>query len=162
MKKWKIITIALLGLCPTLMAADQVGNIVVHFRDNTYRLYKMEQFRRIDMDGADLVIEWGEDKVDRYARSAVSRVNFRGDTTVTSIGEVPVADAGIIVMVSSESLVVSGLKSSADAYLFDLSGVLMMSSRSVDNGDSIDISALEAGIYVVELSNGQSFKFMKR
>ena len=96
------------------------------------------------------------------ARSAVSRVNFRGDTTVTSIGEVPVADAGIIVMVSSESLVVSGLKSSADAYLFDLSGVLMMSSRSVDNGDSIDISALQAGVYVVELSNGQSFKFMKR
>ena len=159
MKRTIISVIASLAFLPSLMAADKASEVVVHFRDGSYRVYLFSDLRCVDIDGADVVVEWGEDKADRYARTQVARINFKGDTTITSVAEI---DDTVVVKVADGLLMVNGLQSSAEAYIFDLSGALMMSSRWVANGEAIDISHLDAGVYVVELSNGQSFKFMKR
>ena len=159
MKRTIISVIASLAFLPSLMAADKASEVVVHLRDGSYRTYVKEDLRCIDMDGDDVVVKWGEDKADRYARTQVARINFKGDTTITSVAEI---DDTVVVKVADGLLMVNGLQSSAEAYIFDLSGALMMSSRWVANGEAIDISHLDAGVYVVELSNGQSFKFMKR
>ena len=161
MKRTIISVIASLAFLPSLMAADKASEVVVHLRDGSYRTYVEEDLRRIDMDGDDVVVKWGDSGVDRYARVQVSRINFRGDTTVTSVEQMEDA-SGIVVKISDGKLTLNGLKSVAEAFVWDMSGGLAMSSCAVDNGCSIDISSLSAGVYVVELSNGQSFKFMKR
>lgn len=159
MKKLLLTIAAFLCFASSLWASEPSGDIVVHFRDGSYRVYLFSDLRCVDIDGADVVVEWGEDKADRYARTQVARINFKGDTTTASVAEI---DDTVVVKVTDGLLMVNGLQSSAEAYIFDLSGALMMSSRRVANGEAIDISHLDTGVYVVELSNGQSFKFMKR
>ena len=159
MKKLLLSVAVFLCSATSLWATESSGDIVVHFRDGSYRLYVFSDVRCVDIDGADVVVKWGEDKADRYARTQVARINFKGDTTISSVTEI---ENTPVVKVVDGLLMVNGLESSAEAYIFDLSGTLMMSSRKVANGETIDISYLNAGVYVVELSNGQSFKFMKR
>lgn len=159
MKKLLLSIAAFLCFTSSLRAYESSSDIIVHFRDGSYRVYLFSDLRCIDIDGADIEVEWGEDKIDRYVRTQVARINFKGDTAVTSMTEI---DNTVVVKVVDGLLMVNGLESSAEAYIFDISGALMMSSHRVANGKAIDISHLDVGVYVVELSNGQSFKFMKR
>lgn len=132
--------------------------LVVHLRDGSMKVYLMADVKRISMNGADLVVEQ-EDASDAFVRTSVSKINFSenpgsGIDDVTAVSVAP--------RLSGNMLFVDGLTSETEAFIFDASGALTKGSGRIGAGKGIDVTDLSSGVYLVYLSDGRSFKFMKR
>ena len=62
---------------------------------------------------------------------------------------------------SKEVLSVKGLENSHTATVFDISGQAVVSAELSSIGNSIDISSLSVGVYILKLDNQKVFKFVK-
>jgi hypothetical protein len=56
---------------------------------------------------------------------------------------------------------VTGLKNEKETRIFNISGQLLITKKLSSNNNSIDISTLSSGIYLLNMDNGKTFKFVK-
>ena len=62
---------------------------------------------------------------------------------------------------NENNIYVNGLNNVKDINIFSISGQLLVNKKLSSNNNSIDISALSSGIYLLNIGNEKTFKFVK-
>lgn len=69
--------------------------------------------------------------------------------------------ANITIRNTKNYIYVNGLNNAKDTNIFSISGQLLVNKKLSSNNNSIDISTLSSGIYLLNIDNEKTFKFLK-
>jgi hypothetical protein len=164
MKK-KLFMFAFLA-CMTLSAwcQGEYTTLVVEMNDGSSVNYILSQKPQISMGDQIVRITTGDNGMEvTYPDTQLKRFSFRAFDPV-KIEETELPEKVLKVKyVDGQSVVISGTEATDRIALYTLNGQQMQGGISVANGETtIDIASLPKGVYIINVSNNQSFKILKR
>ncbi|MCI9846919.1 T9SS type A sorting domain-containing protein [Flavobacterium pectinovorum] len=119
------------------------------YKDNINGLFNAN-FRDVVLIGDKLYMTLlNQGKVVTVQDPALSKDKFNQDLKAVSISN------------SKTSLIVSGLESNHNATVYNLAGQLIATKKLSAGENSIDLSTFSNGVYVLQLDNQKTFKFIK-
>ena len=151
--------IAILALLATALGthADDVVTVVTQ---NGQKSYDMNKLARIELGEDDLVVVGSDEKGTTYAFDKVQKILISLNTTALNDAT---ADSKLTLTVSTDGAEMSfnGWDSNiaAPLYVYDAGGRSVL-HREAWRGETVSISALAKGVYVVK-AGGHSAKFRK-
>ena len=152
--------------CTALSAwcQGEYTTLVVEMNDGSSVNYILSQKPQISMGDQIVRIITGDNGMEvTYPDAQVKRFNFRAFDPV-KIEETVLPEKVLKVKyVDGQSVVISGTEATDRIALYTLNGQQMQGGISVANGETtIDIASLPKGVYIINVSNKQSFKILKR
>jgi hypothetical protein len=135
---------------------EGISYLKLSFKTSDPVYYLVSGKPTLTFDDSHLIVTAG-DASENYARTDLDSFEFVGEATGLSQ-----LDAGAVkCAVSGNSVVITGTDA-ASASLLDLNGRTMKRALRSDDAIAVDLSDLAAGIYVVALPDGHSFKVLKQ
>ena len=152
--------------CMTLSAwcQGEYTTLVVEMNDGSSVNYILSQKPQISMGDQIVRITTGDNGMEvTYPDTQLKRFSFRAFDPV-KIEETELPEKVLKVKyVDGQSVVISGTEATDRIALYTLNGQQMQGGISVANGETtIDIASLPKGVYIINVSNNQSFKILKR
>lgn len=160
MRHLRALSATLLLLCATLSAAAADAEmLVVIMHDGTQHSYVLADKPRVTFDGTQMNIN-SQSLSDTYTVSDVRKFVFQDDAT--AIAPV-VAGEQRITFTDGANILLEGLKAGTQVALYDLSGHTLATTQATADGQAtLSLSSHTAGVYVVSVAGGRSFKLLKR
>lgn len=164
-KSWSLRTLRMLSamlllFCTTISAAAADNTMLtVILTDGTQQSYVLADRPRVTFDESQMHIDAAQ-LSDTYAISAVKKFVFADDAT--AIADV-VAGEQRLTFVDGKNVLLEGLAPGTTVALYDLSGHTLATTQVGAEGKaSVSIEQQKAGVYVVGVAGGKSFKLLKR
>ena len=152
--------------CMTFSAwcQGEYTTLVVEMNDGSSVNYILSPKPQISMGEETICITTGDNGMEvTYPDAQVKRFSFRAFDPV-KIEETELPENVLRVKyVNGQSVVISGTAATDRIALYTLNGQQMQGGISVADGETtIDIASLPKGVYIINVSNKQSFKILKR
>lgn len=159
--KSRSVLVAALLCCPILSAmAVEQSLLTIVFHDGNKQSYVLTERPKVTFDATSLFVT-GTTVSDTYRIAEVDKFVFdKGNPT--DIRDVASGEVRLT-FVDGENVLLEGLQPSAVVRLFDISGKSLASLKATADGKaSVSLEGGEAGVYVVSISDGRTFKVMKK
>ena len=97
------------------------------------------------------------------ADASITNFTFIGNGNFTSIGEIPTPTMlNVYPNPAIDQLTVSGLQSGETISVYNVSGQQLLVRKATSETEQFAVGHLPAGIYLVKISSGQTFKLIKK
>ena len=152
--------VALIAAVSLPSLAEEKTMLVVILQGGQQQSYVLADRPKVTFDATNLYITNAAVE-DSYEMSKVVKFVFeKGDAT----GIAPVvAGENRITFVDGENVVLEGLTPATGVSLFDISGHLLgKTSADATGSASVSLSGQSAGVYIVGVAGGKSYKILKR
>lgn len=165
LKQWssrslRLLSAMLLLFCATLTtAAAEAEMLIVIMQDGTQHSYVLTDKPKVTFDGTQMNINSAQ-LSDAYTISEVKKFVFADDASAIA----PVA-AGEqrVTFTDGTNVVLEGLNAGTQVSLYDLAGHALATVKANGEGQAtLSLETQAAGVYVVSVSGGKSFKLLKR
>lgn len=136
------------------------NTIYLKLKSHTTRGISISNIDKITFSSGNMVFDYLDSTNETIAISAVSKLSFN---SATAIEELASRSEKFILFPNpvSSKFYIKGLKNIESVILiYSLSGTLVYRSTIVDTDNSVDVSNLRAGLYLLKIDN-QTIKFSK-
>lgn len=160
MKK-KLLSLTLALAAMTMQAQDEYSTLVVETMEGTKLEISLQKAPKVQMTDNAIIITCGEE-ITGYTYGEVRKYYFKLSKYVSVE---PVADEHTIrvTFVDNATVVISGVDNPEVIRLYTLDGSRVAPQVEVAEGViTVSLSALDAGFYILNIDNEQSFKLLKR
>ena len=160
MKK-KLLSLTLALAAMTMQAQDEYSTLVVETMKGTKLEISLQKAPKVQMTDNAFIITCGEE-ITGYTYGEVRKYYFKLSKYVSVE---PVADERTIrvAFVDNATVVISGVDNPEVIRLYTLDGSRVAPQVEVAEGViTVSLSALDAGFYILNIDNEQSFKLLKR
>ncbi len=152
-----------IALAAAMMLAAQAISadnfLIVRFQDGTATSFNLTHRPNVTFDGGRMVIA-SEDMETSYDAARVKRFTFGDDTN--EIAPVLTENEVRLTYTSPEAATLSGLKHGERVSLFSTDGIMLMTLSADESGVAeLNLSSLSKGVFIISVSNGQSFKIAR-
>lgn len=159
MKKWQLLLS--LGLFYLASPATVPDKLYLSFYSNTQSEVLLSNLSKITFTNGSLKIKYSDNTDVSYSISTVRKIAFSEDyLSATENIESSLNTVSVYPNPSRNYISIINADSSQPVYIYNMSGMLVMSIPSVDSSRQIDISALNQGLYCIK-TNNQTIKFSK-
>lgn len=150
----------LLMFVPLIARADTVSSIVVVNKDGSTVETPVPDVSKVSFDTFDFTVLSKDGAAKKYEYDNVSRISLNKGSGVSSLLQ---KDTRLAVWptVTSSSINVTGTDVSGKILIYDTNGLLMLSVESADGVNTIDVSGLPAGHYILNAGKS-SVRFIKK
>ena len=145
----------------TVQAQDEYSTLVVETMEGTKLEISLQKAPKVQMTDNAFIITCGEEIIG-YTYGEVRKYYFKLSKYVNVE---PVADERTIrvTFVDNATVVISGVDNPEVIRLYTLNGARVVPQVEVVEGViTVSLSALDAGFYILNIDNEQSFKLLKR
>ena len=145
----------------TVQAQDEYSTLVVETMEGTKLEISLQKAPKVQMTDNAFIITCGEEIIG-YTYGEVRKYYFKLSKYVSVE---PVADERTIrvTFVDNATVVISGVDNPEVIRLYTLNGARVAPQVEVVEGViTVSLSALDAGFYILNIDNEQSFKLLKR
>lgn len=145
----------------TMQAQDEYSTLVVETMEGTKLEISLQKAPKVQMTDNAFIITCGEEIIG-YTYGEVRKYYFKLSKYVSVE---PVADERTIrvTFVDNATVVISGVDNPEVIRLYTLDGSRVAPQVEVAEGViTVSLSALDAGFYILNIDNEQSFKLLKR
>ena len=145
----------------TMQAQDEYSTLVVETMEGTKLEISLQKAPKVQMTDNAFIITCGEEIIG-YTYGEVRKYYFKLSKYVSVE---PVADERTIrvTFVDNATVVISGVDNPEVIRLYTLNGARVAPQVEVAEGViTVSLSALDAGFYILNIDNEQSFKLLKR
>lgn len=162
MKKFTLFLLLALATKLCAWAQCEYSTLVVETKSGEKFEFWLYEKPRVKVDSEKMTFTCGKE-VTGYVLDEVSKMYFLPYDPTTGI-ETPVSEDVIrVVYVNQSEIVVSGVKEADAVRLYTLDGhCVSVVSAEADGTLTVSLETLEAGTYILNIGNKQSFKFLKR
>ena len=165
MKKKLLLSVLLAVLC-TLVARSQgeYTTLVVELNNGSSVNYILKQKPTIKMGKTDVIVTTGDNNLSAtYNHADVKQFYFKEFDRTAIEENITPQKVLKITYVDGENVRISGTEANDRISLYTIDGQMMQNHISANDEETIvHIGSLEKGIYIIQLSNKQSFKVVKR
>lgn len=131
-------------------AADMAGqSIVINEKEGSPVEISVEGLRSITFDDGKLVATYNDGTAESYLMSEISRLDFE---ETSGVGMVSLME-GKMSYSSSTGLLVVGNAEGSKLSIIDLGGTVVMESEIESPVETIDLSSLQKGVYLLRLDS---------
>jgi hypothetical protein len=95
-----------------------------------------------------------------YAEGLSSNITF--EKSLSSIKTIEAQKIAVYPNPATDFITINGLQINETIRLFDLNGRLFISRKAASESETVSVSHLPAGLYVVRIGNGQTVKWVKQ
>lgn len=150
----------LLMFVPMTARADTVSSIVVVNKDGTTVESLVSDVSKVSFDTFDFTVLSKGGEAKKYEYDSVSRIDLNKSSGVNSLIQ---EDTRLAVWptVTSSAINVTGTDASGKILIYDTNGLLMISVEPVDGVNTIDVSKLPSGHYILNAGKS-SVRFIKK
>lgn len=144
-----------------LLASQSVAaeSLIVSLRDGTSASFELDQRPNLFFEASRLIVRTGNMET-TYDADAVSKFTFGNPSGVLN----PVLNQGEtrLVFMDRDYASVSGLEEGTVVSVYTIGGRLAATERACETGVvAFDLSAYASGVYIISISNGQTYKIVK-
>ena len=153
------LTLALAAM--TMQAQDEYSTLVVETKEGTKLEISLQKAPKVQMTDEAFIITCGEELIG-YTYGEVRKYYFKLSKYV-SVEPVVEERTIRVTFVDNATVVISGVDNPEVIRLYTLEGTLAEPQVEVDEEKiTVSLSALDAGFYILNIDNEQSFKLLKR
>lgn len=133
--------------------------VTLHFTNGEITTLAIPEQPVMSFDGDDLVVKTNKSFQASYNRDQLDYFDFTMGETA-AIDRLTGDSDYLVDLTDGNSVKISG-KNLSSASLFNVSGQLLGSAKSVNGTLTLDLSNVEAGIYIIEIPGHRSLKIRK-
>ena len=130
-------------------------DLVVHLDDGTQESNIISTISNIKVIDGSFVINFVSGTDESFDLSEIQKIDFFNTITGTSNSEINKANNSISIFYnrSDESLYITGNKIAGNAEIYNMNGVKVVETFVESGSNTINISQLSRGIYIVRINN---------
>lgn len=132
-------------------------HMVVEMTDSNNQVVKFESLRQITFNGTTVNIEQTNGTKSSASMGDIERIYF-GD--LSSIADMPAHSENLVEYLTTDEIAINS-KAGSMVTIYNLTGTQLLTRRIDAEGETISISGLPQGIYIVK-ANGRTTKIIKR
>ena len=161
--KYRILTAILLLLGGwNLFYVQGQNNLTIKLSNGAQQVYELSAIRKITFSDNNLVVNTTDDNQNPFALSSINSILLNASNTdIESTPENETSSLSIYPNPASEVIYINTeIYKETDIYIYRIDGSLVLYSRLSLSANSIDVSGLSPGVYIVK-TNNQALKFVK-
>ncbi|MBO7260633.1 MAG: T9SS type A sorting domain-containing protein [Bacteroidaceae bacterium] len=140
----------------TLTTTATAQNLVINGKDGSTTDLNLESLRKITFSKGNLVARYSDGTYSEYALSTIGKLAFE---TGTGLSSIEIMDGHLAYSSQSGTAFVTNSQGS-DLIVYNISGRIVLKQSIQTDAETIDLSALQEGIYLLRL-NGITVKIRK-